>query len=76
MTQGTLSAVANNSGLPSGVIGTIGNGALYSAGSVNGKNGYVIITFYTSDIHANVQPTEPIITEPISSRFMQLLMME
>jgi hypothetical protein len=77
VTQGTLPAVANNSGLPSDVIGTIGNGALYSAGSVNGKNGYVIITFYTSNIHANVQPTEPIIiTEPISSRFMQLLMME
>jgi hypothetical protein len=45
ITQGTLPSVANNSGLPSGVIGTIGNGALYSDGSVNGKNGYVIITF-------------------------------
>jgi hypothetical protein len=31
----------------------------------------------STTIHANVQPTEPIIiTEPISSRFMQLLMME
>jgi hypothetical protein len=75
VTQGTLPAVANNSGLPAGVIGTIGNGALYSAGRVNGKNGYVIITFSTTPIYG--LGTDPIIIgEPTNSRYMQLLMIE
>jgi hypothetical protein len=79
VTQGTLPAVANNSGLPSGVIGTIGNGVAYTAGSGNGKNGYVIVTFSTTPVNTLVtEPIipNPIILEPINNRFMQLLMME
>ena len=48
MTQGSSYSVANNTGLPSNVIGTIGSGVLATgtnSGSGNGKHGYIIITF-------------------------------
>jgi hypothetical protein len=49
ITQGSSPAVANNAGLPSNVINTIGNGVVanpvYNAVGNAGQNGYVIITF-------------------------------